>query len=126
MALGLAALLVNDLLRPAPTSMEGWFGLFAMLLFLLHAIWHNLFSAESLTLAREEIVSVTAAAAPLYGARNANFYGWGFEGRRLIIETTCGRINSGLGLNDRETADIVRRLEVFCGRQLSVPPVIPG
>ncbi|NHZ37181.1 hypothetical protein [Massilia rubra] len=125
MALGLAALLVNDALRPSPTSVEGWFGGLAMLLLLLYAIWRNLFLSESLSLAREEIVSVTAAAPPLYVARSANLYGWGFEGQRLIIETTCGRINFGLGLNDRETADIIHRLEVFCGRPLIRPDAAP-
>jgi hypothetical protein len=105
--------------KASATPLAGWIVAVAMLAASLCVIGRNLFFTESLSVAPGEIVSVVEADRPLYGTMAWSMNWWGFQGERLVLETSSGRIRCGIGLSERQAADIIAKLEAFCGRQLA-------
>ncbi|HEX8612014.1 MAG TPA: hypothetical protein VF800_12070 [Telluria sp.] len=119
MAVGLSVMMQHNAGKASPAPLAGWIVSVIMLLACLCVIGRNLFFSESLSVARGAIVSVADADRPTYGTMAWSMSWWGFRGQRLLIETTEGGIPFGIGLSERQAADIIVRLEAFCGRQLA-------
>lgn len=105
--------------KASPPALMSWIVVSVLLVGCLCIIARNLFFTESLSLARDAIVSVAEADRPIYLSREWSMSWWGFEGERLVIDTTDGRIRFGIGLSERQAAEIIRKIEAFRSVQLA-------
>ena len=112
--------------KAAATPLAGWIVAVAMLVLCLCIIGRKLFFRESLSLARASTVSVAEADRPIHQSWEWSMSWWGLRGERLVIDTTDGRIPFGIGLSERQAAEIIGKIDALRSLRLAGPMQRPA